>query len=103
MLTRIFLLIVGLFLLTGCDRQEKSDFHYKVLSKTYTPGELVKNGDLDNLSSLKITRIDPKYEVVFKGVESGREYPPLVVKETAYKGFMEGAVYDRAALNAARK
>ncbi len=103
MLARLIMLCCGLLLLAGCDRSEKPDFHYKVLTKTYTQGELVNTGECDRFGHPIKKRIDPKYEVFFKGVESGREYPPMTVKESAYKGFVEGVVYDRAALNAARQ
>ena len=30
------------------------------------------------------------FEIVFKGVQSGREYPPLAVQEAAFTNFHEG-------------
>lgn len=96
-------LLMMIFLVAGCDRSEKPDFTYKVLSKSYTPGALVNAGGYDRFGHPVKTRIDARHEVVFKGVESGREYPPMLVKESSYRGFVEGGVYDRAALNAARK
>lgn len=103
MLARLLVLFCGLLFLAGCDRSEKPDYNYKVLSKVYTQGQLVETGELDRFGHPVKKRVDPKHEILFKGVESGREYPPMVVKESAYKNFVQGAVYDRATLNAARR
>lgn len=103
MMARLLMLFCGLLLLAGCDRSERPDFHYKVLTKTYTQGALVETGEIDRFGARVKERVDPRYEVFFKGVESGREYPPMLVSENAYKSFVQGVIYDRAALNAARK
>lgn len=102
MRTRLPIALLGLLLLVGCDRTEKADFHYKVLNKVYTQGQLVNSGEIDRFGAVVKTRIDPKFEVYFKGVESGREYPPLLVSESAFRNFVQGGVYDRAALNSAK-
>lgn len=76
------------------------DTTYIVVGKHHVPGRLAPQPTGSDPSAAK--RIDPIYQVTFRGEQSARVYPPLNVAEPAYPQFREGRRYTRADLNAAK-
>ena len=77
-----------------------TDTAYVVAKKTFTPGELISTatGAYPNATE----RRSAEYWITFKGVQSGKEYPALAVKEAAYADFREGVDYTQQDLNQAK-
>ena len=77
-----------------------TDTTYVVAKKTFTPGELISTatGAYPNATE----RRSAEYWITFKGVQSGKEYPALAVKEAAYGDFREGVDYTQQDLNQAK-
>ncbi len=64
-----------------------------VVKKTTTPGTLVQSDPKFHLNDY--TRTPSVFELTLKGVQSGKEYPPLAVKESAFANFREGQTCTR--------
>jgi len=77
-----------------------TDTTYVVAKKTFTPGELISTatGAYPNATE----RRPAEYWITFKGVQTGKEYPALAVKEAAYSEFREGVDYTQQDLNQAK-
>jgi len=69
------------------------DTQYLVVKKSTTPGALMQTDPKNHPNDY--ARTPSVFEIVFKGVQSGREYPPLDVQETAYANFREGQTCTR--------
>lgn len=78
-----------------------ADLSYAVLRKVYTPGQLIPAPTANDPRATR--RILPKYEVYFKGSQSGKEYPVVEVRDGAYGGFTVEQVCPPQAIIAARK
>jgi len=78
-----------------------ADLSYAVLKKVYTPGQLISAPTSNDPRATR--RVLPKYEVYFKGSQSGKEYPVVEVRESAYGGFAVGQVCPPQAIIDARK
>ena len=76
------------------------DTTYIVVGKHHVPGRLAPQPTGSDPSAAR--RIDPIYQITFRGEQSARVYPPLNVAELAYPRFREGRRYTRADLNAAK-
>lgn len=79
---------------------KSTDTSYVVVKKTFTPGQLIPAATGANPNATD--RRAAEYWITFKGVQSGKEYPALQVKETAYGQFLEGAAYTPQELNEAK-
>jgi hypothetical protein len=73
--------------------QPVEDTEYVVVRKTSTPGTLVQSDPKFHPNDY--TRTPSVFEVVFKGVQSGKEYPSLPVQESAYANLREGQTCTR--------
>jgi len=78
-----------------------ADTSYTVVKKTFTPGQLISRATSSNPSATE--RRPAEFRIIFKGVQSGKEYPALEVQESAYNQFLEGLAYPPQAINAAKK
>ena len=78
-----------------------TDTSYVVVKKTLTPGQLISKATTANPNLTE--RRPAEYHITFKGVQSGKEYPPLEVQELAYGRFREGIAYSPQDLNQAKK
>lgn len=79
---------------------KSADTSYVVIKKTFTPGQLIPAATGANPNATD--RRPAEYWITFKGVQSGKEYPALQVKEAAYSQFLEGADYSAQDLNQAK-
>lgn len=79
---------------------KSTDTRYVVVKKTFTPGQLIPAATGANPNATD--RRPAEYWITFKGVQSGKEYPALQVKEAAYGQFLEGADYSAQDLNQAK-
>lgn len=78
-----------------------ADSQYIVVKKTLTPGQLIPKATASNPNQTE--RRPAQYHIVFKGAQSGKEYPALEVQELAYSRFREGITYSAQDLNEAKK
>jgi hypothetical protein len=69
------------------------DTQYVVVKKTSTPGTLMQTDPKNHPNDY--SRTPSVFEIVFKGVQSGKEYPPLEVQELAFANFREGQTCTR--------
>lgn len=76
------------------------DTSYIVVAKHHVPGQLIPQPSGADPSATR--RTAPLYQVIFRGEQSAKTYPPLSVTELAYPRFREGVSYSRAVLNAAK-
>ena len=91
------------------DLKSKSiqDTTYIILKRVYTPGKLTQIKapvQYPNTETLNVEneRTAPKWELYVQGAQSGREYPPISVTQTAYAQFIEGAICARVDLLGAK-
>jgi hypothetical protein len=85
---------------TSAADPKSTDTSYVVVKKTFTPGQLISAATGANPNATD--RRAAEYWITFKGVQSGKEYPALEVKETSYNQFLEGAAYSPQDLNQAK-
>lgn len=78
-----------------------TDTRYVVVKKTLTVGQLISKGTTANPGLTE--RRPAAYHITFKGIQSGKEYPPLEVQELAYSRFREGIAYSPQDINQAKK
>lgn len=74
-------------------QKPKEDLQYVVIKRQYTPGKFitVKTPDGKDVTQ----KVEPAYELTFKGVQTGKVYPVMPVKESVYTRFKEGVHYTR--------
>ena len=78
-----------------------TDTTFVVANKSLTPGELIPattGGAEPNATD----RRPAEYWITFKGVQSGKSYPALAVKEASYNDFREGVEYTQQNINQAK-
>ena len=78
-----------------------TDTSYVVVKKSLTVGQLISKATPSNPGATE--RRPAEFRITFKGVQSGKEYPPLEVQETAYSWFREGLAYAPQDINRAKK
>ena len=80
--------------------KQRADTAFVVTNKTQKPGELLSaaTGAYPNATE----RRPAEYWITFKGVQSGKVYPALAVKEASYNDFREGVDYTQQAINQAK-
>jgi len=78
---------------------QNKDTSYVVVKKEFTVGQLIP---VTNSNPNATERRPAEYRITFKGGQSGKEYPALAVKETAYNEFREGLSYSAQDLNLAK-
>jgi hypothetical protein len=77
----------------AADGKTVADTRYVVLKKITTQGTLIQSDPKNHPN--EYARTPATFAIVFKGAESGREYPPLEVRESAYDNFREGETCTR--------
>lgn len=96
------------------------DTEYLVIKREHLPGQLIDRTpptkevtSVNNPYQTRVTtqstrigreweRTNPVWRIYLRGVQTKRDYPPLEIKESEYKHFIEGAVCTRADLNRAK-
>ena len=73
--------------------EKMTDTQYVVLKKTTTPGALIQSDPKFHPNDY--ARTPSVFEVVFKGIQSGKEYPPLAVQQSAFDNLREGQTCTR--------
>lgn len=103
----IFLLLIAVAgAAAGWDRffKPKEDSTYLVTETEFTKGALVPTGEINRLTRLpEQRRVDAVFIVHLQGVQSGKSYPPLEVKEAHYRNFTIGQVVTRDTVHKAKK
>lgn len=74
-------------------QKPKEDVQYIVVKRQYTPGKFITAKRPDGRDDL--TKVEPVYELTFKGTQTGKIYPVMQVKESVYSQFKEGVTYTR--------
>jgi len=78
---------------------QPADTSYVVVKKNFNAGQLIP---VTSANPNATERRPAQYWITFKGVPSGKEYPALEVKESAYSQFREGADYSPQDINQAK-
>lgn len=76
-----------------------ADTSYVVVKKTFNAGQLIP---VTSSNPNATERRPAQYWITFKGIPSGKEYPALEVKESAYGQFREGGDYSPQDINQAK-
>lgn len=75
----------------------KVDVQYLLVKRQYTPGKFITVKTAEGKDETQ--KVEPLYELTFKGVQTGKLYPVMPVKEPVYTQYKEGATYSRDDLN----
>ncbi len=79
----------------------QEDKQYIVVKRQYTPGKFITVRTPEGKEETK--KVEPIYELTFRGVQTGKVYPVLQVKDTIYSQFKEGVNYTRDDVSQASK
>lgn len=78
----------------------KEDLQYTLEKKEAVPEQTIEVDAPGGLGVFKDTKHMPaQWRLYFKGVQTGRAYPPLTVTEVVFSRYTEGTAYTRADLN----